>query len=122
MEYSPAVVRHFDAPSKARELPRGLPGLVSGEAEDRTLQVWVRFELQVADGVVRAAAFEVFGCPHTVAAASAVADWLEGRGVEEARRLSVRAVCAELDVPIEKIGKLLRIEDAVTACWRAMER
>jgi NifU-like protein involved in Fe-S cluster formation len=117
MEYSPAVVRRFAALSQARELPPGLPGLVSGEAEDRTLHVWARFQLQVVDAIVRQAGFAVFGCPHTVAAASAVADWLEGRSVEEARRLSVPEVCAGLDVPVEKLGKLLRIEDAVAACW-----
>jgi NifU-like protein involved in Fe-S cluster formation len=122
MEYSLAVARHFAAPRKARELPPGAPGLVSGEAEDRTLHVWVRFQLQVADDIVRQAGFEVFGCPHTVAAASAVADWLEGRSVDEARRLSAPEVCAGLDVPVEKLGKLLRIEDAVAACWRATEQ
>jgi hypothetical protein len=30
-------------------------------------------------------------------------------------------VCAELAVPVEKLGKLLRIEDAVAACWRAAD-
>ena len=91
---------------------------MAGEAEDRTLHVWVRFQLQVVRGVVVQAAFQAFGCPHTVAAASVVAGWLEGRSVEEARRLDVKALCAELAVPVEKLGKLLRIEDAVTACWR----
>jgi NifU-like protein involved in Fe-S cluster formation len=91
---------------------------VAGEAEDRTLHVWVRFQLQIVDGVVKAAGFQVFGCPHTVAAASVVADWLEGRPVAAARELDVKAVCAELEVPVEKLGKLLRIEDAVAACWR----
>jgi len=119
MEYSLAVERHFAAPKKARELPPGTPGLVAGEAEDRTLHVWLRFQLQILDGVVRAVGFQAFGCPHTVAAASVVADWLEGRSVEEARALDVKAVCAELEVPVEKLGKLLRLEDAVAACWRA---
>jgi NifU-like protein involved in Fe-S cluster formation len=119
MEYSPAVQRHFAAPHNVGELPSGNPSLVAGEAEDRTLHVWVRFQLQVVDGVVVAAGFQAFGCPHTVAAASAVADWLEGRAVDAARRLDVKAVCAELEVPVEKLGKLLRIEDAVAACWRA---
>jgi NifU-like protein involved in Fe-S cluster formation len=118
MEYSSAVERHFAAPTRARELPSGLAGLVAGEAEDRTLHVWVRFELQVVENVVAAAAFQAFGCPHTIAAASVVADWLEGKPVEAARRLEARAVCAGLDVPVEKLGKLLRIEDAVAACWR----
>ena len=118
MEYSAAVERRFAAPRHARELPAGSPGLVAGEAEDRTLHVWVRFELQVVDGVVRAVGFQAFGCPHTIAAASVVAEWLEGRGVEAARGLDVQALCTELEVPIEKLGKLLRIEDAVAACWR----
>jgi NifU-like protein involved in Fe-S cluster formation len=100
------------------ELPAGTRGLVAGEAEDRTLHVWVRFELQIVDGTVAAAAFQAFGCPHTVAAASVVAGWLEGRSVDEARKLDGQAVCAELKVPVEKLGKLLRIEDAVAACWR----
>ena len=116
MEYSLAVERHFAAPKNARELPGGSPGLVAGEAEDRTLHVWVRFQLQIVDGVVAAAGFQAYGCPHTVAAASAVADWLEGRPLAEASKLDVKAVCAELEVPVEKLGKLLRIEDAVAAC------
>ena len=119
MEYSPAVQRHFAAPRNVRELPSGSPSLVAGEAEDRTLHVWVRFQLQLDDGVVAAVGLQVFGCPHTVAAASVVAEWLEGRPVAAARALDVKAVCAELEVPAEKIGKLLRIEDAVAACWRA---
>ena len=119
MEYSPAVERHFAAPKNARELPGGSPGLVAGEAEDRTLHVWVRFQLQIVDGVVAAAGFQAYGCPHTVAAASAVAGWLEGRPLAEACKLDVKAVCAELEVPVEKLGKLLRIEDAVAACCRS---
>jgi NifU-like protein involved in Fe-S cluster formation len=120
MEYSSAVVRRFDAPKRAGELPDGAPGLVSGEAEDRTLHVWVRFQLQVIEGVVRAARFQAYGCPHTLAAASLVADWLEGQSVAAARGLDVRSLCAELAVPIDKLGKLLRIEDALAACWREL--
>ena len=53
MEYSPEVVRRFDSTRRAGELTTGSAGLVSGEAEDRTLGVWVRFQLQVSDGIVR---------------------------------------------------------------------
>jgi NifU-like protein involved in Fe-S cluster formation len=117
MEYGSATARYFEALDRAGELPDGLPGLVSGEAEDRTLHVWVRFQLQLEGGSVCRARFQVFGCPHTVAAASKVAEWLEGRPEPDARALDVRAVCAELEVPVEKLGKLLRIEDAVAACF-----
>ena len=118
MEYTQAVVRHFDAPERVGELPHGTPGLVAGEAEDRSLHVWVRFELAIVADVVRAARFQAFGCPHTVAAASVVAGWLEGRRVAEAKTLDAQALCRDLAFPVEKLGKLLRIEDAVAACWR----
>jgi NifU-like protein involved in Fe-S cluster formation len=117
MEYSQAVERHFAAPVRARELPPGAPGLVAGEAEDRTLHVWVRFQLQVVEDLVVAAGFQAFGCPHTIAAASVVADWLEGRSPAAVGALDVKALCAALEVPVEKLGKLLRIEDAVAACF-----
>jgi NifU-like protein involved in Fe-S cluster formation len=119
MEYSPEVVRHFDSARGVAELPRETPGLLTGEAEDRTLHVWIRVQLQVLDGAIQVARFAAFGCPHTLAAVSRVAQWLEGRSVGEAARLDVRALQAELGVPVEKLGKLLRIEDAVLACVRA---
>ena len=119
MEYSLAVKRHFAAPKRARELPAGSSGLVAGEAEDRSLHVWVRFQLQIVDETIAAAGFQAFGCPHTVAAASVVADWAEGRPIAEVRKLDVKTVCAELEIPVEKLGKLLRVEDALVACCRS---
>ena len=116
MEYSSEVVRRCDSPRRAGELPHALPGLLSGQAEDRVLQVWVRFDLQVQHGVIQTARFEAFGCPHTVAAADLAAEWLEGQPLEAARRVDARELMAALDVPVEKLGKLLRIEDAAAAC------
>src|SRR5262245_30744565 len=116
MEYSSEVVRRCDAPRRVGELPHATPGLSSGEAEDRALQVWVRFDLQVRDGVIQTVRFEAFGCPHTVAAADLTAERLEGRPLDALRRVDARALMAELEVPVEKLGKLLRIEDAAAAC------
>lgn len=121
MEYSPEVVRRFDSAQNAGELKAASAGLVSGEAEDRTLGVWVRFQLQVSDGIVRAARFAAFGCPHTIAAADCVAERLEGAQVSELRTLAVREIQRELGVPVEKLGKLLRIEDALVACAERCE-
>jgi len=122
MEYSPEVVRRFDSARRAGELKTGLVSLVSGEAEDRTLGVWVRFQLQVNDGIVRAARFAAFGCPHTVAAADCAAERVEGARVAELPALDMRTIQRELEVPVEKLGKLLRIEDALAACGRALPR
>lgn len=122
MEYSSEVLQRFGSPQRAGMFPNGAPGrVVAGEAEDRTLHVWVRFQLQVIDGVIQAVRFHVYGCPHTVAAACLIAERLEGKPVESSSRLDVRELVTALDVPIDKLGKLLRIEDAVLACWRASQ-
>jgi len=115
MEYSSEVVRRCDAPPRVGELPHATPGLSTGEAEDRSLQVWVRFDLQVQNGVIQTVRFQAFGCPHTVAAADLTAERLAGQPVEAARRVDAKELMRTLDVPIEKLGKLLRIEEAAAA-------
>lgn len=116
MDYSSEVQQRFLAPRGAGAFEEGTPGLASGEAEDRTLNVWVRFQVDAHEGVIRATRFQVYGCPYTVAAAAWVAEWLEGRPLEALGQLDVHAVREALRVPPDRLGKLLRIQDAVEAC------
>lgn len=122
MDYSPEVLSRFSMPRRTDALAERLPGVVEGEAEDRALNVWVRFQIQVLDGRVERVRFKAFGCPYTIAAASWVAERVEGRNAESLAGLDVGEIVAALDVPVERIGKLLRIEDALRECWRALER
>ena len=120
MEYSAEVLRRFSAPRPALDA-RGFPGrVVTGEAEDRTLHVWVRFELQVIGDTIQAVGYHVYGCPHTVAAASLVAERFTGRRIEFCGGFAVQELADELEVPVEKLGKLLRVEDAMLACLRGL--
>ena len=93
-------------------------GKVVGEAGGPGQEVWVRFRLEVADGVVRSALFKAYGCPHTLAVAAWVTDRLRGR----ARATLAPGAPAEwaetLAVPVEKLGRLLVVEDALADCAR----
>jgi NifU-like protein involved in Fe-S cluster formation len=95
--------------------------IVSGEAEDRSLNVWVRFFVRATGGRLQKVWYEVFGCPHTIAAAAVAAEWLEGRDAEALDEWDARAAARALEVPREKLGKLLRIEDALRACARELK-
>ena len=121
MDYGSEVEKRFLSPSRAGAFDEGTPGVVSGEAADRTLNVWIRFQAQVLDGAIRAARFNVYGCPYTVAAADWVAEWLEGRPCAALEELGIRERREALGVPMEKLGKLLLIEDAAAECWRELE-
>ena len=122
MDYSSEVVRRLRSPQRAGVLADDAEGLVRGEAEDRTLNVWVRFHVQVRGRRIQAVRFEAFGCPHTIAAAGSAAEWLEGRGAQALAEWDVHAAARALEVPTEKLGKLLRIEDALLECWREAAR
>ncbi len=121
MNYSSEVRQRFALPYGAGEFTSDVLGVVSGKADDRTLSVWTCFQVQVIDGIISSSRFQVFGCPHTLAAASWVAEWLEGRSAVALRELDVRRLAETLEVPVEKLGKLLLIEDALLECAQALE-
>lgn len=120
MDYSLEVRERFRSPAGAGEFAEGTPQVVAGEAEDRTLNVWFRFQISVDGTVIRAAKFRVFGCPHSIAAAAWVASELDGRDIAAIQDLDVHELRRKLDAPVEKLGKLLVLEDALRECWNAL--
>jgi NifU-like protein involved in Fe-S cluster formation len=61
--------------------------------------------------------FRTFACPHIIAACNRVAEQLEGGPVQALRELRIDGLQAEFDIPVEKAGKLLILQDAVRACY-----
>ena len=91
---------------------------VLGEAGGPGREVWIRFRLQVEGGIVHGASFRVYGCPHTLAVAAWLAEQVRGR----TRGTLIPGTPTEwarvLDVPVEKLGRLLTLEDALRECQR----
>jgi cysteine desulfurase len=92
------------------------PGVVRGEARDADTQTWVRFHLRVENGTVRDARFEALGCPHTVAVMAWLTGRLPGRMLAGLQLGAPAAWADTLEVPVEKLGRLLVVEDALQAC------
>jgi nitrogen fixation NifU-like protein len=119
--YNPVVVEHFARPrnvgrfataddviaASAGDPEQGVGGVVRG----RGLGV----------GVV-GLRFEVYGCPHCIAAGSLLSERLQGATQEELRRWTWRQAADELEFPPEKRGRLLILEDAVRALATQWQR
>jgi NifU-like protein involved in Fe-S cluster formation len=101
------VLREGDVPAGTRIL-RG----EAGHAADGT---WVRFHLAVCDTVVKTALFQAYGCPHTLAVASWLTTQLPGRPRVDAVPGTPAAWRELMQVPVEKLGRLLVVEDALRA-------
>ena len=91
---------------------------VIGEAGGPGQEVWVRFRLSIQGDRVKSALFKAYGCPHTLAIAAWVAERLRGRGRADLVPGTPAEWAESLGVPVEKLGRLLVVEDALADCAR----
>jgi NifU-like protein involved in Fe-S cluster formation len=110
MNYNDLTRNYFESAANAGELEG--PGVFRGAAGDPTLGTWVQFDLQIKAGVVSGAKFLAFACPHTIAVAAWLAEQAVGGRLQPMLPESVQALRDRFAVPVEKMGRLLIIEDA----------
>ncbi len=116
------VARLFGELPGGGMLAEGLEGVLRGEAGGPDEDVWVRFHLLVEGDTVRDARFQARGCPHTLATAAWLTSRLPGQRLEEVLQCDPRAWARALKVPVENLGRLLVIEDALRATLRSGPR
>jgi hypothetical protein len=114
---NPLVRRYFLAGPRLPAFPEGNapPGLRQGRAGKQADGTAVFFELQIADGIVRSARFSAYGCPHTVAVVAWLCEVMEGRSSDAGIPGTPADWARTLEVPAEKLGRLLIVEDALRA-------
>ena len=121
MNYSELTLRYFETAPGAgvltgRDVHRGSAG-------SRAQGAWVQFDVQVNAGLIQAARFLAFGCPHTIAVSAWVAEQAVGQAARAALPESVQALSERFAVPVAKRGRLLIIEDAwLAAVGGALQR
>jgi nitrogen fixation NifU-like protein len=120
-EYSDVVVDHFEQP---RNVGRFAPAsdVIEGSAGHRDQGVRFTLSARVAESVIRSVRFEVYGCPHCIAAGSWLSQRLVGCTRDDLQRWSWREVDEVIDMPPAKRGRLLILEDAVRALAEAWDK
>ena len=76
----------------------------------------MRFHLLVTGDTVKEARYQAFACPHTMDAAAWLCRELPGRARATLVPGAPAAWAAARGIPIEKLGRLLVVEDALRAC------
>ncbi len=118
LEYNAEVSARFVQPRHAGviEPSAGVLSAAAGSVEQGT-----RFVLftRIENGRIAELKHRVYGCPHSIAAASLACEQLLGADLQRLNDWSWREVEQPLQVPPEKRGRLLVLEDAVRALARA---
>ena len=73
-------------------------------------------------GALDALRYRVFGCPHLIAACEYACERIEGRPVEALADLNAAELVATLDVPVEKTGRMLLLEDALRSLQAVLQQ
>ena len=115
--YNDLTQRYFEAAPRTGTL-QGL-GVGSASAGAVSMGTWVQFHVQILQEHVTAARFLAFGCPHVIAIAAWLVDTCTGRRAQDCLPENVAALQRRFGVPVEKLGRLLVIEDAWIAAIRA---
>jgi NifU-like protein involved in Fe-S cluster formation len=114
VNYSNLTRRHFDNPVCAGVL--GGAAVRRGAAGSRAEGTWVQFDVRIGlrdqESTVEAVRFLAYACPHVIAVADWVAQQAVGAPAAPVLPESVHALRERFEVPIEKLGRLLIVEDA----------
>ncbi|HKE94290.1 MAG TPA: iron-sulfur cluster assembly scaffold protein [Povalibacter sp.] len=119
-DYSPLVIEHFERP---RNTGRFEPAadVIEGRAGRPEQGCEFHVSARVGHDALIAVRISVYGCPHCIAAASWLSERLAGLGQQDLAAWSWREAAEALDVPAEKRGRMLILEDAVrhlAEAWR----
>jgi cysteine desulfurase len=117
---SPLTQRYFLAPARVPRFEQAaLPaGIRQGRAGLRSEGTEVLFELEIAGESVKSARFSAYGCPHTLAVVGWLCEVVEGARIEAAIPGTPADWARKFEVPVEKLGRLLIVEDALRAALR----
>jgi nitrogen fixation NifU-like protein len=92
--HSPRLLDHFQNPRNVGELG---PPAVTVEVENPACGDILRLSVRVEDGRVAEVRYKVRGCTASIAAGSALTEWLQGRAVSELSSLRASTIEELLD-------------------------
>ena len=113
MVYSEKVMEHFANPRTVGELPDA-NGV--GEVGNAKCGDIMKMYLKIEDSTVKDVRFKTFGCGAAVATSSIATEMIKGKPLEEALKLTNKAVVVALDgLPPVKLHCSVLAEQAVKA-------
>jgi nitrogen fixation NifU-like protein len=115
MAYSTQVIDHYENPRNVGKMnPEDAnvgTGLVGAPACGDVMKLQIRVE----DGIITDAKFKTYGCGSAIASSSLVTEWIKGKTINEAGKITNSRIAEELALPPVKIHCSILAEDAIKA-------
>ena len=116
IEYSEKVIDHFTNPRNVGEIENASGVGTVGNAKCGDI---MRIYLDIQDGIIKDAKFKTFGCGAAVATSSMATEFIIGKTVEEALKVTNEAVMEALNgLPPVKVHCSVLAEEAIHAALK----
>jgi nitrogen fixation NifU-like protein len=126
MAYSEKVVDHYENPRNVGSFAKGDESVGTGMVGAPACGDVMKLQIKVgADGLIEDAKFKTYGCGSAIASSSLVTEWVKGKTVEDAAKITNAEIAEELALPPVKIHCSILAEDAVKAAiddYRAKQK
>ena len=116
MAYSEKVLKHYERPNNVGSLDSRDNSVGTGLVGAPECGDVMKLQIKVGeDGKIEDAKFKTFGCGSAIAASSLATNWITGKSLSEAEKLSNVEIVEELSLPPVKIHCSVLAEDAIKA-------
>jgi len=115
MSYSQKVLDHYENPRNVGSFDKTDADIGTGIVGAPACGDVMKLQIKVEEGIITDAKFKTYGCGSAIASSSLVTEWVKGRTLDEAGKISNSQIAEELALPPVKIHCAIRAEDAIKA-------
>jgi nitrogen fixation NifU-like protein len=115
MAYSDKVIDHYENPRNVGSFEKDDPTIGTGMVGAPACGDVMKLQIKVQDGIITDAKFKTYGCGSAIASSSLVTEWVKGKTLDEAGKITNSRIAEELALPPVKIHCSILAEDAIKA-------
>lgn len=116
MAYSEKVIDHYENPRNVGSFDKNDKNVATGMVGAPACGDVMKLQLKINDqGIIEDAKFKTYGCGSAIASSSLVTEWVKGKSLEDAAKISNTDISSELALPPVKIHCSILAEDAIKA-------
>ena len=116
MAYSEKLMDHYENPRTVGTLDKDAKDVGTGMVGAPACGDVMRLQIKVSEsGIIEDAKFKTYGCGSAIASSSLVTEWVKGKSLDDAMKLSNEEIAEELALPPVKIHCSILAEDAIKA-------
>jgi nitrogen fixation NifU-like protein len=116
MAYSKKLLDHYENPKNVGSFAKNEAGIGTGLVGAPACGDVMKLQIKVSnEGVIEDARFKTFGCGSAIASSSLATEWIKGKNINEAAKITNSEIAAELELPPVKIHCSVLAEEAIKA-------